>query len=175
MKRLSRVPRGLTPGVVAVAMFCLGASPTLLPADGPIAPAALVSQMGVGIDCQWSEVDSRIANYSTQELIDFRNKGFQHFRLRVNKRPASLLWPFLDAQIQDCLNNGGIPIVAYQSATFEDDPSAQNQADWVQWWADVATHYKDYSHRLMFDLMVEIAASSSLSEAPIHQLNEAYI
>lgn len=149
-------------------------SAEVLNSTTPISPQVMVSQMGTGVDATWSEVTSKIADYTPAATEAFANKGFKHVRLRLAKDPASATWGYLDEQIQDALDNGMIPIIANQSHTFEDNPTAENQADWVQWWADMADHYKDYPYELMFDLIVEIAASSPLSDEPIDQLNQAY-
>jgi len=140
----------------------------------PITPQNMVKIMGSGVDSTWSEVPNKIADYTPAATVAFANKGFKHVRLRLAQDPASATWAYLDAQIQDALDNGMIPIIANQSHAFEDNPTAQNQADWVQWWQDMAVHYKDYPYELMFDLIVEIAASSPLSNEPIDQLNQAY-
>ncbi len=95
-------------------------------------------------------------------------------RLRVARDPAADTWAYLDGQVQDALDNGMIPIIANQSHVFENDPNPDTQAAWVQWWADMAEHYKDYPYELMFDLIVEIAARSPLSREPVDQLNDAY-
>ncbi len=154
------------------AMF--SAQAEVLNSQTPISPQNMVKQMGTGVDATWSEVPSKIANYSTKATQAFANKGFKHLRLRLAQDPASATWSYLDEQIQDALDNGIIPIIANQSHTFEDNPTEETQAAWVQWWADTAAHYKDYPYELMFDLIVEIAASSPLSNEPINQLNQAY-
>ncbi|WP_457610114.1 hypothetical protein [Lutibacter sp.] len=139
-----------------------------------IAPEQMTKQMGIGIDAAWSEFPKQIKKYSTQATVAFAKKGFQHIRLRVAENNASKMWNYLDKEIQDALDNNMIPIIANQSADFEDNPTPQNQAKWVKWWHIVAIHYKNTSYKLMFDLEVEIAASSPLSHEPINQLNEAY-
>ena len=140
----------------------------------PISPDEMVRRMGVGVDATWSEVPKKIASYTSEATEAFAQKGFKHIRLRVAEDNASKMWSYLDREIRDALDNGMIPIIANQSATFEEDPTPENQAAWVAWWGEVARHYKDAPYELMFDLIVEIAARSSLSEEPINQLNMAY-
>lgn len=140
----------------------------------PIKPSHMVKIMGSGVDVTWSEVNSKIAVYSTQASKDFADKGFKHFRLRVANDDVATITGFLDQQVQDALDHGVIPIIANQSHSFEDNPTLETQAAWIKWWKDIAEHYKDYPYEVMFDLIVEIAASSALSDEPIEQLNEAY-
>jgi hypothetical protein len=149
-------------------------SAEVLNASNPITPQNIVKKMGAGVDATWSEVPNKINNYTAQATAAFANKGFRHIRLRVANDDVIKIWEFLDKQIQDALDNGMIPIIANQSHTFEDNPTQENQAAWVAWWGDMAKHYKDYPYELMFDLIVEIASSSPLSNEPIDQLNEAY-
>ena len=139
-----------------------------------ITPQEMVKRMGVGIDASWSISPKRIANYSTEATEAFAKKGFKHIRLRVGEEDASNMWSYLDKEIQDALDNKMIPIIANQSANFEDNPTPENQAAWVDWWEEVAEHYKDSPYELMFDLEIEVASRSPLSNEPITQLNEAY-
>ncbi len=150
------------------------ANAEVLNSTTPISPQDMVAQMGTGVDATWSEVPNKIADYTPQATVEFANKGFKHVRLRLAQDPAADTWAYLDGQIQDALDNGMIPIIANQSHTFEDNPNATTQAAWVKWWEDMAVHYQDYPYELMFDLIVEIAASSPLSNEPIDQLNTAY-
>ncbi len=140
----------------------------------PISPEEMVGRMGIGVDSTWSEVPKKIANYTTEDTEAFAQKGFKHIRLRVAEDNASKMWSYLDKEIQDALDNNMIPIIANQSATFKDNPTPEHQAQWVAWWAEVAKHYKDASYELMFDLIVEVAGKSHLSDEPINQLNMAY-
>ncbi len=140
----------------------------------PITPRQMVKKMGVGVDATWSEVPKKIADYTQKATKAFADKGFRHIRLRVAEDNVSKVWGYLDNQIKDALKYDMIAIIANQSHTFEDNPTPQNQAAWVKWWKDMAMHYRDYPFELMFDLIVEIAASSPLSNEPIDRLNEAY-
>ena len=160
--------------VIAGLIGSLSAYAEVLGSTSPIAPYDMVKRMGTGVDATWSEVPRKIADYTSQATAEFARKGFRHVRLRVAKDPASDTWVYLDGQIRDALDNGMIPIIANQSHAFENDPNPDTQAEWVQWWADMAEHYKDYPYELMFDLIVEIAARSPLSGEPVDQLNEAY-
>ena len=167
-KALARVAALLYALTVAAAQAALPGS------DTPISPREMVARMGVGVDVTWSEVRSKIAAYTPEVTRAFAAKGFRHFRLRVTQDAASVSWDYLDGQIRDALANGVIPIIANTSHLLKSDPTPLNQADWVQWWADMAEHYKDYPYELMFDLIVEVTARSPLSDEPIDQLNEAY-
>ena len=57
----------------------------------------------------------------------------------ANNIKDSRLW------IRDCLDNGIIPIIAYQADAFKNDPSDKNIENVVTWWSEVAEHYQDKS------------------------------
>ena len=150
------------------------ASADVLNTQTPISPQDMITRMGSGVNATWSEVPRKINAYTTQATIAFANKGFKHVRLRVANESAANTWGYLDTQIQDALDNGMLPIIANQSHAFENNPTPASQAAWVQWWKEMAVQYKDYPYELTFDLIVEIASRSPLSDAPIDQLNAAY-
>ena len=172
----SSLPSGLLMAILMVACLIDGSTACAEGLDShvPIDPYDMVRRMGTGVDATWSEVPRKIANYTPQATAEFARKGFRHVRLRVARDPAADTWAYLDGQIRDALDNGMIPIIANQSHVFENDPNLDTQAAWMQWWADMAEHYKDYPYELMFNLIVEIAARSPLSREPVDQLNDAY-
>ncbi|AAZ27892.1 cellulase family glycosylhydrolase [Colwellia psychrerythraea] len=175
----SRFTKKLSLTTKAISFVLLASYGTLshgevLNSQTPITPQDMVKLMKAGVDSTWSEVPNKIEDYTAVATVEFADKGFKHIRLRIANDSPTAVFTFLDEQIQDALDNGMIPIIANQSHTFEDNPTESTQAAWVQWWEDIAVHYKDYPYELMFDLIVEIAASSPLSDEPINQLNEAY-
>ena len=69
-----------------------------------------------------------------------RRRGF-----RIADKVDQELLEGLDRQIRDCLDNGIIPIIAYQADAFKNDPSDKNIENVVTWWSEVAEHYQDKS------------------------------
>ena len=74
-------------------------------------------------------------------------------------------------QITDCLKNGIIPVIAYQAHEFKTDPTKENMDHVTEWWSQIAEHFKDASHLLAFDLMIE--SSDAINKLP-DTLNEMY-
>lgn len=74
-----------------------------------------------------------------------RRRGISHVRIRIADKVDQELLEGLDRQIRDCLDNGIIPIIAYQADAFKNDPSDKNIENVVTWWSEVAEHYQDKS------------------------------
>lgn len=83
--------------------------------------------------------------YNTQSAVDFAAAGISHVRIRIADKVDQELLEGLDRQIRDCLDNGIIPIIAYQADAFKNDPSDKNIENVVTWWSEVAEHYQDKS------------------------------
>lgn len=81
------------------------------------------------------------------------------------------LFKYLDKQIDDCLENGLIPVLAYQADEFKNEPSQNNIDAVADWWYTMAQRYKDKSYLLSFDLLIE--ATDVLNKQP-EKLNEIY-
>lgn len=136
-----------------------------------ITPWKYQSMLGRGMDVDWSKTKQGTENYNEQTVIDFASAGVSHVRIRIADDISNELLESLDKQINDCLNHGIIPIIAYQADDFKNDPSEENTANAVNWWKTVAERYKDYSKLLSFDLLIE--ASDSINKQP-DKLNEYY-
>ena len=139
--------------------------------DDPISPHDFVRMLGKGFDVSWSEFNKHIASYNEQMVKDIKAAGFDHVRLRTGKNANAELFNILDEQIRDCLRNDVIPIIAYQGHDAEDNPTDANRDSLIAWWRAVAEHYRDYPHKLAFNLLVEI--SGALSDQP-DLLNDWY-
>lgn len=120
-------------------------------------PHTYVNMLGVGMDVDWAKTRAGMDAYNTQAAIDFKNRGFKHIRLRVTEEPSDRLFAALDKEIRDCLNLGLIPILSYQADEFKNNPNDNatlNAA--VAWWGTMAQRYKNYSHLLSYDLIIEV-------------------
>ncbi|NOZ55288.1 MAG: glycoside hydrolase family 5 protein, partial [Calditrichaeota bacterium] len=127
------------------------------PPDDPILPAEMVQMLGKGFDVSWTQFRRRIENYNAQMVRDIAAAGFRNIRLRTNLPADDYLFSILDPQVQDCLDNGLIPIIAYAASEAEQNPDSTHRDQVVAWWRTVAEHYKDASHRLLFDLFIELS------------------
>lgn len=137
----------------------------------PIAPQEFQKLLGKGMDVDWSKTSDGKKFYNTKASQDFSAMGVKHVRIRVKDKADDSLFKSLDKQIDDCINNGIIPIIAYQADEFKNDPSDKNINKVVSWWGTVAQRYKDKSHLLAFDLLIE--ATDALNKQP-ERLNDIY-
>lgn len=137
----------------------------------PISPADYQKLLGRGMDVDWSKTNQGRKYYNTQAAVDFAQAGVSHVRIRVADKATDDLLESLDQQIEDCLANGIILVIAYQADEFKNDPTEKNIQKVVDWWTTVADHYKDTSYLLSFDLLIE--ATDALNKQP-EKLNEIY-
>lgn len=136
-----------------------------------IKPWDYVKILGKGLDVDWSKTKAGRKYYSEQTVKDFKNAGISHVRIRITDQAEDKLLKGLDKQVNDCIKNGIIPIIAYQADEFKNEPNEQNIQEVVKWWSTVAKRYKDYSPLLSFDLLIE--ATDELNKQP-EKLNEIY-
>lgn len=139
--------------------------------NSPITPWDYQRLLGKGMDVDWSKTQRGRDYYNEQAVKDFKDKGISHVRIRIKDPADETLFASLDQQIEDCLANGIIPIIAYQADEFKNEPSEKNITKVVKWWGTVAQRYKDVSHLLSFDLLIE--ATDALNKQP-EKLNEIY-
>lgn len=137
----------------------------------PIGPWRYQKMLGKGLDVDWSGNRRGKQYYNVQAVKDFKAAGVSHVRIRMIDDATEELLSGLDQQINDCLENGLLPVIAYHGGAFETNPSKENMQKAIDWWKIVANRYKDYSHLLSFDLIIEV--SDSLNKEP-EILNEFY-
>ena len=139
--------------------------------DAPIAPRDYAQALGKGFDVNWTKTASQASYYSVELLKQIKAKGFRHIRLRTNSESPTDFITLSAPIVKDCLDNGMFPILAFGGQMLEEKPDSTNIANFVKWWQTVAEYYKNYSHRVTFDLLIEI--SGELKEEP-ETLNEIY-
>ncbi len=143
-------------------------------ANLPIDPADMVKMMGPGIDVSWAKTRSLAARYTPFEARSYSDAGFGHVRIRTDMNADDTLFSFLDGMISDCLDNGMVPVLAYKNEAWCQDPNSENLDGFINWWKIVAARYKDYSPKLVFNLIVELDGSSAASKDDGTLLNQAY-
>ncbi|MEQ1559110.1 MAG: ImpA family metalloprotease [Methyloglobulus sp.] len=154
-----------------------------------IDPLTYQAGLGVGIDVDWANTNPGINAYKTDMVRAFVARGIKHVRIRVQfdlTQPASpqstiTLLQHLDKVVQDCLDNGLVPVIAYYATVIKQCPvegtnCTQAQADenrtaLISWWRTVAEHFKDFSPKLSFNLIVE--TTDALGKLP-DVLNSLY-
>lgn len=139
--------------------------------NSPINPWDYQKQLGKGLDVDWSKTKDGMEYYNSKTVEDFKANGINNVRIRIKDDVSDELLKQLDKQIQDCLNNNIIPIIAYQAGDFKNAPTDKNLNKVIDWWTKVSEHYKSYSNLLSFDLIIEV--TDELNKKP-DTLNEAY-
>lgn len=139
--------------------------------EQPVSPWDYQSLLGKGMDVDWSKTRQGKMYYNAKAAEDFAAAGVSHVRIRIADEVNDELLEGLDRQIDDCLKNGIIPVIAYQADKFKNDPGEDNMQKYVKWWGTVAEHYRDASYLISFDLLIE--ATDKLNKQP-EKLNEIY-
>ena len=124
-------------------------------ADRPITPKEMQRMMGRGFDVQWAEFSKKIELYGEDEVKAIEQKGFNTAKIRTKLPADETLFQVLDRCINDCLNNGIIPVLAYNALDYELNPNEMTLAECAEWWKKTAEHYAHSSHRLVFNLNIE--------------------
>lgn len=139
--------------------------------DQAVLPWQYQTFLGKGLDVTWSEFQKQTRTYSIKQVQEFKKAGVSHVRIRVQDDISTELLALLDMQITDCLKNGIIPVIAYQAHEFKTNPTKENMDHVTEWWSQIAEHFKDASHLVAFDLMIE--SSDAINKLP-DTLNEMY-
>lgn len=144
-------------------------------ADASISPKQYAASLGKGIDVTWVETRKGFETYNIKMLRDFKQAGLRHVRIRVKHEPDAKLLAHLDKVIQDCLAEGLIAIIAYHGGEFEEKPTLANLNRSVAWWRKVADFAKSYSHKVSFDLIVEVTDALNKEKDLLNQFYEAAV
>ena len=139
--------------------------------EKPISPWEYQKRLGKGMDVDWSKTRQGRQHYSAQAAADFAAAGVSHVRIRIADDAEEELLAGLDRQIADCLEQGLIPVIAYQADDFQNDPSEENLRRVADWWGKVAERYRGTSYLLSYDLLIE--ATDALNKRP-ERLNDLY-
>ncbi len=121
-----------------------------------ILPKNYAGMLGKGIDVIWAETKKGIETYSSKMVKDFKDAGFSHIRIRVKDQPAPDLLAHIEKVTKECLANNLVPIIAYHGGAFEEKPTMENLNKSVEWWAAVASYFKNQSLKVSFDLIIEV-------------------
>ncbi len=145
---------------IVIAIFLAAASPLssqlAFGENDPITPEEYQKMLGVGMDVSWAQFKKEITKYNENMVKDYKKEGFSTIRIRVNDDvPAEEKIPIINRIVNDCLNNGLIPIIAFSAETFKENPTEENLENVVNWWGTIAEHFKDYPYLLSYDLIIE--------------------
>lgn len=145
--------------------------PTKETKEKAIFPKEYQAILKKGIDVDWAKTKQGIKYYNEKNVIDFKLIGLSHVRIRVTQKINDELLTHLEKIVNDCLKNDIIPIIAYQGKDFKENPTTETLQNVVNWWEAVAKHFKNYNHKLSFDIIIEV------TDALNHQgdiLNDLY-
>ena len=138
----------------------------------PIAPQKYQALLGKGLDVDWSKTGQGKENYNEQTVKDFKAIGLSHVRIRVTEDTKTDDLGLLERQVNDCLKHGLIPVVAFQANFFKENPSNANLQKAVAWWQAVAERFRNTSHLLSFDLIIEVTDALNKNQAQLDKYFE---
>ena len=157
--------------LTAMLLACLSSSAFAAARNNPIDPWTYQSLLGRGMDVDWCKTRQGMETYDRQIVENFRDMGLSHVRIRVKDDADEQLFSVLDRVIDDCLDCGVIPVLAYQADDMKNQPTQKNIDRVADWWQTVAERYRDKSYRLSFDLVIEV--TNALNDKP-ELLNDIY-
>lgn len=123
-----------------------------------ISPEKYQNILGKGLDVDWwsRNPEKKNGNYTDKSVKDFSNKGIQHVRIRIHHYNFTERdFKRLDHQVQTCLDNNIIPIIAFSAKPYKSSPTPQEHNRVVHWWQKMAEHYSDISPLVSFNLIIE--------------------
>ena len=130
--------------------------------------------LGVGIDVDWANQPKEIQNYTSKIPKDFKEKGFDTVRIRVDfyqcrknkynpkieiirKRSYSdeEYLNIIKKVVQDSLKNRLNVVLSYGACKYKNNPSKENEIILLKHWKLLAETFKGYPQTLSYDLIIE--------------------
>jgi len=147
--------------------------------------AEFQNKIKVGIDVDWAKTtQGRIAaqnSYNNGINVPeiFKNRGFDHVRIRIKEDIRSdntevtgiTLKEEVKRLVNQSLEAGLIPIIAYQAKSFKDNPTDKEIKNLIKWWEEVAKTFREYPNLIAYDLIIE---TTDKVKKHNDKLNEAY-
>lgn len=139
-----------------------------------IAPRDYQQMLKKGINVDWwgRSEKNKYGAYSETAVKKFAQQGIKHVRLRLHH------YHFTDedfkrlfSQIDICMQNELIPIIAFSAKPYKENPNAMEHEKVVEWWKMMAERCKDLSPMVSFDLIVE---PSDQVKKDVAELNSLY-
>lgn len=136
--------------------------------------------LNVGIDVDWAKTTpgrtafQKWAGFGLNIPAVFKDRGFDHVRIRVQDHPAtdSSLLDELSIIVDKCLSASVIPIIAYQAEPFKYNPTSPKQlAALIDFWYKTAIEMETYGGRVAFNFIIE--TTEEVTKHP-EALNNAY-
>lgn len=139
-----------------------------------IAPRDYQQMLRKGIDVDWwgRSEKNKYGAYSETAVKRFAQQGIKHVRFRLHH------YHFTDedfkrlfSQINTCMQNELIPIIAFSAKPYKENPNAGEHEKVVKWWKMMAERCKELSPMVSFDLIVE---PSDQVKKDVAELNSLY-
>ena len=140
-----------------------------------IAPQNYQQMLKKGIDVDWwgRSEKNKYGAYSETAVKRFAQQGIKHVRFRLHH------YHFTDedfkrlfSQINTCMQNDLIPIIAFSAKPYKENPNAEEHEKVVKWWKIMAERCKDLSPKVSFDLIVEPSEKVKKDVAELNSLYE---
>ena len=142
-------------------------------------PSAIIPQdyqqmLKKGIDVDWwgRSEKNKYGDYSETAVKRFAQQGIKHVRFRLHHyRFTDEDFKRLFSQINTCMQNDLIPIIAFSAKPYKENPNAEEHEKVVKWWKIMAERCKYLSPKVSFDLIVE---PSDKVKKDVAELNSLY-
>ena len=139
-----------------------------------IAPQDYQQMLKKGIDVDWwgRSEKNKYGTYSETAVKRFAQQGIKHVRFRLHHyRFTDEDFKRLFSQINTCMQNDLIPIIAFSAKPYKENPNAEEHEKVVKWWKIMAERCKYLSPKVSFDLIVE---PSDKVKKDVAELNSLY-
>lgn len=139
-----------------------------------IAPRDYQQMLKKGIDVDWwgRSEKNKYGAYSETAVKRFAQQGMKHVRFRLHHyRFTDEDFKRLFSQINTCMQNDLIPIIAFSAKPYKENPNAEEHKNVVEWWKMMAERCKELSPKVSFDLIVE---PSDKVKKDVAELNSLY-
>ena len=139
-----------------------------------ITPQDYQQMLKKGIDVDWwgRSEKNKYGAYSETAVKRFAQQGIKHVRFRLHHyRFTDEDFKRLFSQINTCMQNDLIPIIAFSAKPYKENPNAEEHEKVVKWWKIMAERCKDLSPKVSFDLIVE---PSDKVKKDVAELNSLY-
>ena len=140
-----------------------------------ITPQDYQQMLKKGIDVDWwgRSEKNKYGAYSETAVKRFAQQGIKHVRFRLHHyRFTDEDFKRLFSQINTCMQNDLIPIIAFSAKPYKENPNAEEHEKVVKWWKIMAERCKDLSPKVSFDLIVEPSEKVKKDVAELNSLYE---
>lgn len=151
----------LGPALAAAVLMGSATSFAKISGSTPLTAEQYQKILGRGLAVSWYK-NKWSEKSQGDDYKDFRARGFDHVRLRVD---AGVFkgsgFDRMEDEINRCISEDLIPVISWINHPAEGSASAQDKAEYVAWWKDLAQRFKG-QHLVGFNLFTEVNKSKKL-------------